>query len=343
MACMDWDIYGHEWAADMLCQHIANGKLRHAYLFSGPSGVGKRTLALRLAQAVNCEQPPVPGHACGHCLTCRQIFRMQNADLAVVKPEEAGILKVEQVRELQHFVSLAPYASNYRIALLTTFEQANTSSQNALLKTLEEPNPKVLILMTVDDAENLLPTIVSRCELLRLRPMGVAALANLLVVKKGLDKKEADLIAHLAGGRVGNAFRMIETSEVLEQRTSWMHDVVELIAGGKSDRISYSRKHTNSRYIQRENAKKQLSDAMPIWLSFWRDVMLTATGSETDVTNLDMKSVISKVAASIQPAQAQAAVRSLEKAYHRLQRANLQLMLDNVILSWPRVKGIELD
>jgi len=337
---MDWDIHGHEWAADMLSRHIENGKLRHAYLFSGPAGTGKRTLALRFAQAVNCEQPPAAGYACGNCLTCRQIFRMQHADLAVVKPEAAGVLKVEQVRELQHFVSLAPYASNFRIALLIDFENANASSQNALLKTLEEPNPKVLILMTVDDAENLLPTIVSRCELLRLRPMGIESLVDLLVSEKGMNKKDATLIAHLAGGRVGNAFNMVENPEILEQRQSWMNDLKELIASGKSERITYSRKHSNPRYVERDKAKAQLSDGLPYWLSFWRDVMMTATGAEAALTNVDMQSPIKKIAGSIHPEQAQTVILSLEDAYHRLQRANLQLMLDNVLLCWPRVKDL---
>jgi DNA polymerase III subunit delta' len=335
MASMTWNIHGHDWAVAMLRQHIANGKLRHAYLFSGSDGVGRRTLALRFAQAVNCDQISVLGEACGECITCRQIERMQHADLAVVQAEEAAILKVEQIRELQHFVALAPYASQYRVALILDFEQANASAQNALLKTLEEPNPNVLLLVTVDDAENLLPTIISRCELMRLRPMQVGALTSLLMERYSLNQTDADLYAHLAGGRVGYAFRLAENPDLLEQRKQWMADLLQLIAGEKNERIAYSRKHTSTRYIVREKAKAELSIAIPYWLSFWRDVMLMATGSNTALTNIDMEHMITNVAGTIRPVEAANAIRGLEQALTRLQSANLQLMLDNVLLDWP--------
>jgi len=339
MACMNWNMHGHDWAAEMLRQHIANGKLRHAYLFSGPDGVGRRTLALRFAQAVNCEHAPASGSACGECITCRQIARMQHADLAVVQAEEAGILKVEQVRELQHFVALAPYSSQYRVALLLDFEQANASAQNALLKTLEEPNTNVLLLVTVDDAENLLPTITSRCELLRLRPMQVSPLVGLLIEMYKLENNDAELYAHLAGGRVGYAFQLAEDEGLLEQRSVWMNDLRQLINASKNERIDYSRKHTHIRYVRdRNKAKLLLNEAMPYWLSFWRDVLLTATGSETDITNIDMQDTIMAVAGTVSPAQAGNAVRELERGFGRLQHANLQLMLDNILLGWPIVK-----
>jgi len=336
MAGMDWEIHGHAWAADMLRRHIANDKLRHAYLFSGPDGVGRRTLALRFAQAVNCENAPEPGVACGECRTCRQIDRMQHADLVVVQGEQAGELKVEQVRELQHFVALAPYASRYRVALLLNFEQANESAQNALLKTLEEPNPNVLLLVTVDDAENLLPTITSRCELMRLRPIPVKALSEKLSEKYSVDTTRADLYAHLAGGRVGYAVSLAQDEELIEQRHGWMADLRQLLSSDKNGRISYSRKHTHKRYVpERSEAKKQLDDALHFWLSFWRDVLLIASGSQTEITNIDMQAAVQETAQSVSAAQAEHVVREIERSFARLWHANLQLMLDNLLLSWP--------
>jgi len=192
MAGMSWDLMGHDWAEEMLRQHIATGSLRHAYLFSGPRGVGRRSLALRFAQAINCPEPQSPGQPCMSCRICRQIESMQQADLNILQSEQEGdILKVEQVRDLQHMLSLAPYESTYRIALLLRFEEANANAQNALLKTLEEPNPRVILLVTADDPENLLPTITSRCELLRLRPMPLDALAIELQARRKLDAERA--------------------------------------------------------------------------------------------------------------------------------------------------------
>ncbi|MCD6356834.1 MAG: DNA polymerase III subunit delta' [Anaerolineaceae bacterium] len=338
---MSWDIYGHHGAAEMLQQQIVSGNLRHAYLFSGPNGVGRRTLALRLAQAVNCTHPPAPGEACGKCLSCRQIERMQHADLAVVETnEDSSTIKIKQVRDLERFLSLAPYASNYRIALLLHFEEANVSAQNALLKTLEEPNPKVLLLVTTDDSENLLPTITSRCELLRLRPMGIGALAKVLVENEGLDKEQAELTAHISGGRVGYAKRLMRDKDLLGRRKQWLDDLLVMLPAGTVERFHYSAKAVHGNKKSRIEAKEELTEGLAYWLSFWRDVMLVCTDNTSRITNIDYREAIKSAAVSVGTQTAIKAVSALEHAFIRMQSANLQLMLDNILLDWPRLNSL---
>jgi DNA polymerase-3 subunit delta' len=313
--------------------------MRHAYLFSGPTGVGRRTLALRVAQAVNCTQPPAPGYACGECRTCQQIEKMQYADLTIIQSEDEGsILKVEQVRDLQHDLSLAPYEGGYRIALLLRFEEANANAQNAILKTLEEPNPKVLLLLTADDPENLLPTITSRCELLRLRPMAIDALAGLLETKENLSKEKADLIAHISAGRVGFAKQLAGDEVLLERRGQWMDDLIMLLAGNRADRFQYSEKVAKSNKKDRTESKKALWEGLRYWLSFWRDVMLVRTGSGIPIANIDLAFAVQKTADSVTKQAAARAVSALEHAFVRIQHANLQLMLDTILLDWPVIK-----
>jgi DNA polymerase-3 subunit delta' len=341
MAGMGWNITGHGWAANMLQQHIASDNLRHAYLFSGPTGVGRRTLALRFAQAVNCTQPPAPGDACGKCRTCRQIERMQHTDLTVVQREENGtVLKVKQIRELQHTLSLSPYEGGYRIALLLRFEEANANAQNALLKTLEEPNPKVLLLLTTDDPQNLLPTIPSRCELLRLRPMAMDDLADALVSQENLSKDKAELIAHISAGRVGFAKQMAGDAEMLKKRKQWMDDMLTLLPAGRTERFHYSQKLTRVGKKDRGQAKNTLLEGMAYWLSFWRDVLLVSTESGTQITNIDLRESIHRAAKEVIPQDAARAVSALERAFRRIQTANLQLMLDVILLDWPLVTAV---
>ncbi len=338
MTGMTWNLLGHEWAEDMLRQHIATGQLRHAYLFSGPSGVGRRSLALRFAQAINCTQPPEPGQPCGTCRICRQIEAMQQADLNILQSEqEGGTLKVEAVRELQHMLALAPYESNYRVALLLRFEEANASAQNALLKTLEEPNPRVVLLVTADDPENLLPTITSRCELMRLRPMAPAVLSARLQDLRDLEYEQADLIAQIAGGRPGYALRLADDPALLDQRQQALQDCLNLLGLSRLERVTYVESLTKGR--GRAEAKGDLRAMLTAWLSFWRDVLLAGLGSAAPLTNHDYRAEIQQVAAYTDPQTAAGLVIALEHSFGRLNNANLQVLLDNLLLTWPHLNA----
>jgi len=333
---MSWSVLGHTWAADMLQQQIARGMLRHAYLFSGPEGVGRRTLALRFAQAINCPQSAQPGQPCGVCRTCRQIEAMQHADLMVVQSESEGeALKVNQVRDLQRNLALAPYESAYRVALLLRMEEATAGAQNALLKTLEEPNPRVVLLLTADEPENLLPTVASRCELLRLRPMPLEELAGALISLNGLDAERAHLIAHIAAGRPGYAMRLIADESLLAARDAWLSDLFSLLGAKQRERLAYSQKLAKGR--ERADARADLRDGLAHWLSLWRDVLLTASQSNAPLTNLDCQKQIEELAGMVGQRTSAQAVMRLEHACARLANANLQLMLDNLLLEWPRL------
>ena len=325
---------GHEWAEEMLRQHITGGQMRHAYLFSGPRGVGRRSLALRFAQAINCTQPPAPGQPCGECRICRQIEAMQQADLNILQSTQEGdTLKVEAVRDLQHMLSLAPYESNYRVALLLRFEEANANAQNALLKTLEEPNARVVLLVTADDPENLLPTITSRCELLRLRPMAPATLSAKLQTLRSMEQVQADLIAQISGGRPGYALRLVDTPELLAERQQAMQDCFNLLSLSRLERMVFVESLTKNRV--RAEAKGDLRGVLTAWLSFWRDVMLIGLDSPIQLTNLDYQSEIRQVGARTDPQVAARLVAALEHSFVRLNNANLQVMLDNILLDWP--------
>jgi len=332
---MTWNILGHEWAVQLLQQHIVRDEVRHAYLFSGPAGVGRRTLALRFAQALNCSNPPAPGEPCGTCRTCQQIERMQHADLSVVQAEsEGGVLKVEQVRELQHTLSLAPYAARYRVALLIRFQEANANAQNALLKMLEEAPPKVILLLTADSPESLLPTIPSRCEVLRLRPLTQDRLVALLQEKSGLAAEEARSLAHLSAGRIGLALRLHQQPELLEQRHAWMEDLFSLLRSGRRERFAYVEQLT------RDREKERLRMALLTWQSFWRDLLVAAAGSQAPLINLDWQEEICRLAGQIDVQTARACTAELERALERLEaNVNARLLIEVLLLDWPMVRG----
>ncbi len=329
----NWDILGHEWAANLLAQHIAQGEARHAYLFAGPPGVGRRTLALRFAQALNCPTPLRPGEPCRTCRTCQQIERQQHADLTVVQSEQEGMqLKVDQVRELQRTLSLAPFQSRYRIALLLRFQEANANSQNALLKTLEEAPERAILLLTADTPESLLPTISSRCEVLRLRPLSVEALAGALQNRWGQSPEQAARLAHLANGRTGTARRMADDPSLLERRTGWLDDLQMLLKAPLRQRFSYAERVSK----RSEKNALMLPELYRTWLSYWRDALLAAAGADAPLTNLDQETEIRRLAEQVGLEEARTRTAALEHALGQLDsNVNPRLLTEVLLLDWP--------
>jgi len=329
---MNWGMLGHEWAVDLLRQHVAQGRARHAYLFTGPQGVGRRTLALRLAQALNCQAPPAPGDPCGTCSSCVHLQAMQHPDLAVVRAEqEGGTLKVDQVRELQHALALSPYEARFRVALLLRFEEAHISAANALLKTLEEPAPQVVLMLTATIPEGVLPTILSRCDVLRLRPLTQEQVSQGLQTQWGLPADQAHVLACISDGRPGYALRLNDTPDLMEQRQLWLRDLFALLQANRVERLGYAR----TMYEQ----KDALRGALLTWLSLWRDVMLCAGGSQVTPTNVDYAEAIRQVAAHLELAAARQVTAVVDNTLNRLDRnVNARLALEGLLLDLPQIQ-----
>lgn len=334
---MDWEIIGHEWAVETLKKHVHPETVRHAFLFCGPQGVGRRTLALSYARALNCLEEDISKRPCGTCRICRQTKEMTHPDLIVVQPEQPGVqIKIEQVRELQHTLSLAPYEARYRVALLLHFDEASLNAMNSMLKTLEEPAPQVVIILTAENPELLLPTIVSRCEVLQLRALSVAQTGSGMRKLWGLPEEQASLFAHISGGRPGYARSLFSDAEAYARRRAVLDDLTWLLAANRVERFGFIEPFTKDNKRWREVYAPLWRERLQIWLSFWRDVLVTATGARVAIFNLDQEQFIRNLAEQLGVSHAQKILSAHERTINLLALyCNPRLTLEVLMLELP--------
>jgi DNA polymerase-3 subunit delta' len=340
---MNWEMLGHEWAVKLLLEHVTQGNHRHAYLITGSQGLGRRTLALSFAQALNCPEARSPGEPCLTCRTCKKIKAMQHPDLSVIQAEQiGGTLVVDQIRELQRSLALAPYEARYRIALLLRFEEAHPSAANALLKTLEEPPPQVILIITAESSEILLPTIVSRCEVLRLRPIAPEIVAQGLEERWNLPEDEAHFLAHISGGRPGYALKLHQEPGIMEDRQAWLRDHHALLAASRVARF----RHVENDMTQGINKDRprviaRLRGILEVWLSLWRDVLLRSSGASAPLSNPDQLQVTEHIAKHTALEEVYEMVASLERTINLLDKnVNPRLASEVLLLDLPFIPGL---
>lgn len=334
---MSFDLYGQENATAVLKSHLRRGETRHAYLFHGAPGTGRRTMALRLAMILNCQNPPAPDACCGECRMCRLIAKTEHPDLSVVSTDTPGeILKIDAIRDLQRTLTLTPYEANWRIAIILRFEETNPAAQNALLKTLEEPPERVKLFLTASAPNAVLPTILSRCEPVRLRPMRIDALIGALGTERdesgnAPDPSLIERAAHLSGGRVGFAKQLIGDPDRLETYESGALDFLGLFALNTREKFAFAAGFRETR------RRGELRALFQLWETVLRDLMISAAGaSETDVPPafIGLKERVHAETTGKTPGFYRARLESLNQAVANL-NANVspQLTLENFLIN----------
>ena len=319
-------LIGHEWALHLLLNGLAVGRFSHATLICGPPNIGKTTLARMVAQALNCTGPaPAP---CGDCRSCRKVASGNHPDVRILDAPGQP-LKIDQVRELQRDLSLSPYEGRWRVAILCDFERATVEAANALLKTLEEPPPYVALMLTATQADLLLPTIVSRCQVLSLRALPINQVREALVSQWGVDTTQAELLAHVCGGRLGWAVNVLQDREALGRRAEDLDRLLTLLDESRVNRLAYAA--TLSRN------PKQAEETLDLWMSWWHDILLLKSGAQVALCNMDRTESLHEQARQVTLSDAHRMVEQIGFVTHSLdQNANLRLAIEVLLLGWPR-------
>ena len=344
---MTWDVVGHERAIDLLRRSLANGRLGHAYLLSGPRGIGKRTLAIELARAVNCETagpgaglglPGVvdadgDGPPCGVCRRCRLIAEDKHPEVRVVGVQPPHkVIRVADVESIQADAALRPADAYRKVYVIQHAELLHVDAANRLLKTIEEPPPSVMLVLTTVDPEATLETIVSRCQHIRLRPLPADRLAHELG-SQGLPPERAELLAALAEGAVGRALALAADDRVLERRSRALDELDGLLGADRVERLTYARALGDTWTKNPDGVRETLQT----WLRWWRDVLLVQRGTPGRVVNVDYRAALERHAGSVTPAVAAEAITRIRDTLLMLdQNVNARLALDVALLDLPR-------
>jgi DNA polymerase-3 subunit delta' len=329
-----WDDFiGNARVVGWLSRAIATEQVSHAYLFTGPDQVGKRTLALAFAQAIQCQHRPAEsGVACGACNSCRKILHGNHPDLAVMAlPKDKQHYAIEQVRDLIDAAALKPTEGRRRIFILPDVDLFTLPALQASLKVLEEPPASAMLLLTCTSVDMLLPTIVSRCQQAPLLPVPPDVLAPALARRGEMTPEAAQEIAILSGGRPGWAIDAIDHPESLAERRQTLRDLATLTGVGRAERIAAAGRYAPDK----EKAQRTLE----LWLPWWRDVALTAHGAPDIIRHADDQLAIQAQARAWGSAASERFVRAMLVALEQLdQNANPRLVFEVLLQSLPGVK-----
>lgn len=332
-------VIGHEKVLAALGRAIRLGRTSHAYLITGPAHVGKMTVATALAQHLNCLGDATP---CGSCRQCMRIHRRVHSDVKVVPIDVAGVLHengkprtvitIEQVRTVSNEAALRPFEGRNRVFIFEDADRLSEDASNALLKTLEEPPEQVVIVLLASGEESVLSTILSRCQVLSLRPVPGPVLAKAMVERLGLDHAQALQIARTSAGRPGVAMRMATDEEFAARRSETLDRIESAARADLEGRFRYAASLAGAFGKERESVREEIGQ----WRDWWRDVLVAGQGLDELVSHVSRADAIREAAQKLGVTGAARGLRASVQAAERLDmNVAPALAIEQMMLSLP--------
>ena len=330
-----WKTIGQEKAIALLKHALLADNTAHAYLFIGPAHIGKLTLALDLAKALNCPESDPP---CGNCSSCQRIAGCKHADVTltdldspshIAEPGTRTKISITDIKEIERSASLFPYEGIYKVFIINGAENMSREAANSLLKILEEPPEKVVFILTAADESLLLPTVISRCQRIELTPLPAPEIERILFEQQGIAGNKAKLISRLSGGCPGWALSASIDDVYLRERDDRLSRIIPLLSATWENRFDYA--------AQFENNRKKAEDTLYTWFVWWRDVMLVWCGCAELVTNIDRITTLEEWAHAMELQEISNFIDHIELSLEALSRnANIRLLFETMMLEMPR-------
>lgn len=325
-----WRVIGQDKVLSSLDYSLKTGSTAHAYLLLGPRQVGKGTLAVDLAQALNCDGPDLP---CGRCHSCQRILGGKHADVTPAGLDSKTEIGIDDIRGLQRLASLPPYEGRCKVFIITDADYLSNEAANALLKVLEEPADRVVWLLLAAEEKRLLPTIMSRCQRLELKPVPQAQCEEALINRFQTDGDRAKLLSRLCHGRLGWALSALRDEAILERRHERLAGVLSLSSAGVGERFAYAQELADEFGRDRRAG----SETMELWRDWWHDLMLIKGGHSEAVTNVDWLEALHEQAGHLSLSEIGGFLTDLGLLEDRVHRnVNPRLAFEWLMLGLPR-------
>ncbi|MDP3142846.1 MAG: DNA polymerase III subunit delta' [Candidatus Omnitrophota bacterium] len=260
---MATEIKGNESTQKILLDALKSKKLASTLLFVGPEGVGKSLMAKYLAKSVNCLESDF--NCCNRCNSCAKIENLNHPDVHWITSDDSGSIKIEQVRGIEGRIQLRPYEAKKKVFIIVEAQDLTPEASNALLKTLEEPPQDSLIILTSAHADQLLPTILSRCQRFFFSGLRPDVLEGILTSDYKLDEKLAHFLAYFSEGRIGKAIRFSQT-DILKQRDDFLHNFLNSFS---------SQQYFDNNFFE---DKKRLTEGLGVLVNWFRDILISKIG-----------------------------------------------------------------
>lgn len=320
------DIIGHEQIIEHFQNAIKLDKVSHAYILNGPDQSGKKMLAEAFAMALLCEKKGIEG--CMECHSCRQAISHNQPDIRYLVHEKPNTISVDDIRrQINQDIVIKPYAGSYKIYIIDEAEKMNPQAQNALLKTIEEPPVYAVILLLTTNADLFLPTILSRCISLNLRPVANDKIRNFLMKNMQIPDYQADVCMAFAQGNVGKALQLAGSEDFQELKES----AVQLMKRIKDIDIY----EMGEAVKQIGEYKMSVNDYFDIMMIWYRDVLMYK--ATMDINGLIFKEQIydiKKQASKSSYHGIQEILQALERAKTRLNaNVNFDIVIELLLLT----------
>ncbi|MCC6749690.1 MAG: DNA polymerase III subunit delta' [Deltaproteobacteria bacterium] len=317
------EIVGQRRAVEQLRRGMTSGKLAHAFLFTGPSGVGKATTARALAQALNCELAPAEG--CDSCEACRKLVAGLHPDLIWIAPD-GQYIKIEQVRAIEPLLAYPPHEGKVRLIVLDGADQLNANAANALLKAVEEPKPRTVFVLVASAGHRVVPTLVSRCQRVRFAPLALEEVAQVLGQASERPEGERRTVAALAEGSPGRALRLLGSDQLAAAQRA-----VDALLGAASGSAVESLFESAAEAGKERPVALEALDLLRVWL---RDVVLVAEGlHEGRLVHADRREELERMAEGRSRDALLGALRAVQAAQAALvANVNPTMTLETMVL-----------